>query len=155
MIQAWERVIWRNCEVPLPGPVSVDLRKRVVEAVDNGLTYADAATQFRVGAASVSRWLALFRRTGSVEPLPMGGSEPILGEDARAVLDWLVTSSPDATLEELVDQLDEELGVRVGLSTMSRTLRTMGYTRKKKRSSTTAGRTPTSSRSEPRSRKPK
>lgn len=103
----------------------------MVEAVDNGLTYADAASQFDVGEASVSRWLALVRRTGSVEALPMGGSEPLLDESARAVLDWLVTSSPDATLEELVDQLEQEIGVRVGLSTMSRTLRAMGFSRKK------------------------
>ena len=128
-------------------PASTDLRKRVVEAAQNGLTYKDAASQFDVGDASVSRWLALLRKTGSLDPKPMGGSEPTLGNDEREVLKYLVWQAPDATLAELADQLDAEVGVRVSASTISRVLIAMGISRKKRRSSTTVGRTPTSSTS--------
>lgn len=139
----------------MPAPASVDLRKRVVEAVNNGLTYADAASQFDVGLASVSRWLRLLRETGSVEPKAMGGSEPALGPDEREVLKYFVAQTPDATLAELADILDGEVGVRVDGSTVSRTLIAMGISRKKKRSSTTAGRTLTSSTSGPPSKRRK
>lgn len=128
-------------------PASADLRKRVVEAVNNGLTYADAASQFDVGEASVSRWLALMRRTGSLDPKPMGGSEPTLGDEEREVLKFLVWQAPDATLAELADQLAAEMEVRVSPSTISRVLIALGISRKKRRSSTTAEKTPTSLKS--------
>lgn len=128
-------------------PASVDLRKRVVEAANNGLTYKDAASQFDVGEASVSRWLALMRETGGVEAKAMGGSSPMLGDDEREVLKYLVWQAPDATLAELADQLHAEIGIRVSPSTVSRVLIAMGFSRKKSRSSTTVGKTRTSSKS--------
>lgn len=103
------------------------------------MTYDDAAAHWDVGRASVSRWLSLWRRTGSVDPLPMGGSRPSLGEDEREVLKLLVHLKPDATLAELADWLEEDLGVRTNDSTLSRVLAEIGLTRKKRRSSTTAG----------------
>lgn len=131
----------------MAGPVSVDLRRRVVEAVHNGATYREAASRFDVGEASVSRWLALARRHGSLEPKAMGGSVSSFGDDQRTVLEYLVWQAPDATLAELSDQVEKEFGIRVSVSTVSRVLIAMGISRKKSPSSTTAEETPTSSRS--------
>ena len=128
-------------------PASADLRKRVVDSVNDGLTYEDAMSQFLVGRASVSRWLRLFRETGGVEPKAMGGSVSALGEPEREVLKYLVWQAPDATLAQLADQLEGEMGVRVHGSTVARALIAMGITRKKSRSSTAGEKTTTSSRS--------
>jgi transposase len=127
----------------MPAPLAVDLRKRVVEAVLKGNTYEEAAVRFGVGRASVSRWKALWRDTGNLDPKPTGGSESSLDADARAVLDWLVWSHPDATLAELVDMMEYELGLCTNDSTLSRVLDEMGLTRKKRRSSTIDARTKT------------
>ena len=49
--------------------LSLDLRERALVAVrDEGLTHRQAATRFRVSAASISRWRALEREKGDVRP---------------------------------------------------------------------------------------
>jgi transposase len=113
----------------------MDLRKRVVDAVDNGLTYEQAAEQFQVGRASVSRWLKL-SRAGSLRGKTMGGSKPMFGEAQRDMLKLLVWIEPDATLAELCDKIHEEVGLRTSSSTVARVLQSLGLTRKKSRSST-------------------
>lgn len=138
----------------MAAPISEDLRRRVVESVNDGLTYKQAADQFSVGDASVSRWLRLARENGSVAASPMGGSMPILGEAEREILRGLVEQEPDLTLAELGYQLKEVTGLTVSVSTLSRVLWSMGISRKKRRSSTTEGRMPTSWRSGRRFKQP-
>ena len=56
------------------GPLSVDLRKRVVSAVrEEGMSCRAAARRFGVSFASAIRWVAALRERGSYAPLPMGG----------------------------------------------------------------------------------
>lgn len=114
---------------------SMDLRERIVAAVHMpGATYDSVAQQFSVGRATVSRLLRRLRETGSVAPAAKKGRPPrVLSESDRAVLVALVTESPDATLTELVDDLEVAIGKRVGTSTVGRALAQEGFTRKKKR----------------------
>ncbi len=49
-------------------PISADLRKRVVRAVEKGLQRKNVATRFDVSIASVNRWYRMYKATGSVEP---------------------------------------------------------------------------------------
>ena len=56
------------------GPLSVDLRKRVVSAVrEEGMSCRAAAQRFGVSFSSAIRWVAALRERGSYAPLPMGG----------------------------------------------------------------------------------
>ncbi len=57
----------------MPGPLSEDLRRRVVEAVEAGASYEEEAEGLGVGLASISRWMRRKRETGGVAPKPMGG----------------------------------------------------------------------------------
>src|SRR5208282_2129800 len=58
------------------GPLSVDLRKRVVAAVrEEGMSCRAAARRFGVSFASAIRWVAALRERGSCAPLPMGGDQ--------------------------------------------------------------------------------
>lgn len=53
--------------------LSVDLRIRVVAAVEAGASHRQAAERFGVSPASVSRWRALAREKGERRPGPLGG----------------------------------------------------------------------------------
>jgi len=70
-------------------PFSVDLRERVVAAVEQGgLSRREAASRFGVGISTAIAWVRRFRKTGSVAPGQMGGHKPkaIRGEHQI----WLV-----------------------------------------------------------------
>jgi len=59
--------------------LSVDLRERVIAAIDGGLSCRAAVTRFGVSAASAIRWRQLTLRTGKVMP-----GRP--GRDSRSAL---------------------------------------------------------------------
>jgi transposase len=87
-------------------PYSIDLRERVVAAVETGgLSARQAAARFGVGASTAIRWVARARATGSVQPSKIGGYKPraIAGEH-RA---WLLrrVKEKDFTLRGLVAEL--------------------------------------------------
>ncbi|MGA7940218.1 MAG: IS630 family transposase [Bradyrhizobium sp.] len=94
-------------------PYSMDLRERVVAAVDpGGLSCHRAAAQFGVGVNTAILWVRRFRETGSVAPGQMGGHKPkkISGKHR----DWLLerTRARDFTLRGLVAELAER-GLKV------------------------------------------
>jgi len=113
-------------------PYSEDLRKRVVAAVDGGLSRHRAAALFDVGVSTVVHWVRRWRETGSVAARPMGG-------DHRSALtgerDWIlerIEAMPDLTLEELRAELKER-GVIVGYGTVWRFFEREDVTVKKNR----------------------
>ena len=94
-------------------PYSMDLRERVVAAVDKGgLSCHRAAAQFGVGVNTAILWVRRFRETGSVAPGQMGGHKPkkIRGEHRV----WLLAriEQGDFTLRGLVAELAER-GLKV------------------------------------------
>ena len=113
-------------------PYSLDLRERVVSAVESGRTCRDVASSFGVSVSSVVKWSQKSRRTGSVAPEPMGGHRPLL---LKAEKDWLLTrfaEKPDVTLEVVLGELKGR-GVDVGLTTLWRFLKREGVSFKKNR----------------------
>ena len=94
-------------------PYSMDLRKRVVGAVEEeGLSRRQAAARFGVGISTVIGWVRRLRETGSVAPGQMGGHKP--KKIAGAHRDWLVERcrERDFTLRGLVAELAER-GLKV------------------------------------------
>jgi transposase len=117
----------------MPKPISVEVRERVVVAHREGKgTYEELAELFRVGSASVNRWLRLERETGSLVPKLPPGRAAKLDEGGRAVLRELVGQRPDATLAELSGYLNERLGVKLVPSAIHKVLAKMDVTRKKR-----------------------
>ena len=53
---------------------SMDLRERVVDAVQLGATVREAATRFGVAISTVVKWTQRQRTTGSVAPKKVGGT---------------------------------------------------------------------------------
>ena len=89
-------------------PYSVDLRERVVTAVEkSGMSRRRAAAHFGVGISTVITWVRRFRETGSVAPGKMGGHKPkALAGEHRV---WLLQRARerDFTLRGLVAELAE------------------------------------------------
>jgi transposase len=114
-------------------PYSVDLRERVVKAVEGGLSRREAALLYELGASTVVHWVRRWREEGSVEAKPMGGdhSSRLKGE-ARAWLLERVAAAPDLTLEELRAELKGR-GISVGYGTVWRFFAAEGISFKKNR----------------------
>jgi transposase len=112
---------------------SVDLRHRIVAAVRGGMSKAEAARTFRVGATSVKRYVARAQQGESLEPGKAPGKQSKLGHGSVKLLEEDLQTRPAATYENRAELLHELLGVRVSRATICRTIRRMGYTRKKDR----------------------
>jgi transposase len=110
---------------------SVDLRERVLAAVDAGEgTQEQIAKRFRVTARWIRKLLALRAQTGSIAPKPKtGGRKHLIQGEAAETLRGAVAERPDATLEEL----REAIGFSGCLMTVWRALRRLGITLKKSR----------------------
>jgi len=109
---------------------SHDLRQRVFDTVERGEgSLRQVARRFLVSLSFVTRLLRHHRATGSVEPKPHGGGRrPALGPADLERLRQLEREQPDATLAEL----RQCLGVDCSLMAISRALRRLDITRKKK-----------------------
>ena len=89
-------------------PYSIDLRERVVAAVErDGLSRYRAAAQFGVSVSSAIKWVRRRRETGSVAPDQIGGHRPrLITGKHRARLLARITET-DFTLRGLVAELVE------------------------------------------------
>jgi transposase len=114
----------------MPKPYSRDLRERVVRAVEAGASRHEAAAAFEVSPSSAIRWVARFRRTGSVAAKPMGGKRSPL-EAHKEWLEALIAAEPDLTLEEIRVRLRGH-GITVAASSVWRFCERHDITFKKK-----------------------
>jgi len=117
----------------MPRPLSLDLRERIVEAVEAGSSRREAAEQFAVSVSCTIKLVQRWERTGSVAPAPMGGRKPFALAAHEARVRALLAAQPDVTLDELRARLMGE-GVTVSRSAIGRFLQALGWTRKKRRS---------------------
>jgi len=111
-------------------PLSNDLRKRILDAVDNREgSRRKLSARFAVNTSTITRLLKLRREAGSFEPRPhSGGVEPTLDHDALERLRKLVERTPDATPESL----RREMGVSGSRMIICRALQKLGLPLKKK-----------------------
>ena len=113
--------------------LSVDLRRRVVDAVEAGSSCRAAAARFGVGVSSAIRWAQRARTRGELTPDKRGGNHRSHRIDAHRglILDW-IAGEPDLTLAEIAARLDEVVGYRPLPSVVCRFFARHGITRKKR-----------------------
>lgn len=110
---------------------SLDLRERVVAAVEAGQSCRAVAQTFTVSVASVVKWSQRHRTSGSPAPQPVGGRKPYAVARER---DWLLArlaQQPDLTLRALLLELRER-GMVVSYYALWHFLQHEGITFKKK-----------------------
>ncbi len=124
----------------MPRPYSMDLRERVVSAVnDEGVSRHEAATRFGIAPSTAVHWLKRSNTTGSVAPKRVGGYKPATLSGAHR--DWLLErAKSDFTLRGLVAELAER-GVRVDYRSVWRFVHAEGLSFKKKPHGQRAGST--------------
>jgi transposase len=115
----------------MPAPMSLDLRRRIVRAVDQGSSIRGAARRFAVSASAAIKLMQRVRATGSVAPGRAGGHRRPRLEPHEPELRALVEATPDITLAELQTALERRLGVVAALSTIHNALRRIGLRHKK------------------------
>lgn len=111
---------------------SLDLRKRIVEAVQSGSAARAAARRFGVSASSAITLVGRWRRTGDYGPGQVGGQKR---RKLAGHVDWLhdvMTSEPDITLRELQERLAGK-GIKISCQSINDTLHALGYRYKKNR----------------------
>jgi transposase len=114
-------------------PYSVDLRERVVGAVEReGLSRRQAAARFGVSYSAAIDWVKRHRRTGSLKPGQIGGHKPKkISGDWR---EWLLARCREAdfTLRGLVAELAER-GLKVDYRSVWEFVHAERLTHKKRR----------------------
>lgn len=127
----------------LPAAAQEDLRRRVVRAVEGGMTQAEAARVFGVSRVAVNGWLARWR-SGGVRALrtrrigrPPGTT--LAPHHARKAVRLILTRCPDQlqlpfalwTREAVQALLRQRFGVQVSVWTVGRYLKAWGLTPQK------------------------
>ena len=98
----------------MPAPMSMDLRRRIVRAVERGSSIRAAARRFAVSPSMAIKLIQRVRRTGSPAPARAGGQRRRLLQAYQGEIAALVAAAPDRTLAELQTELQRRCGVRVG-----------------------------------------
>jgi transposase len=114
---------------------SLDLRLKVLDAVDRGVPRREVVRTFSVSMPTIERYLRRRRQTGGVAPKPSPGRTPSIcatSEERRALWRQL-EENDEATLERHCELWEECGGPRVSVATMSRAVRRLGWTFKKSR----------------------
>ena len=112
---------------------SEDLRKKIVEALGRGATKSEAARTFGISRSSVKRYAKLADEGRPLAPKRRPGLKPKLDQAAWRLLEEDLEERPAATLRQRREFLRWVRGVSVSESTVSRTLRRLGWSRKKDR----------------------
>jgi transposase len=113
-------------------PYSLDFRKKIVEAYEQGDTsIRKVATRFDVSKAFVQKLLKQKQTTGNVQPKRPGGSLKSVLSFHTTQLTEMVEKYPDSTLSEYCEYWRENHKQWVSPSMMCRELKKQNLTQKK------------------------
>ncbi len=114
---------------------SVDLRERVLAALDRGMSRAEVVTTFAVSLSTIKRWVQLQRAGASVMPKRSPGRSPHLTATDLAEVRTRLMAAPDATLDAHTTWWNEHHAERpISRATLDRAITRLGWSRKKRRS---------------------
>ena len=115
----------------MAAPLSHDLRRRLMQAVEDGSSAREAARRFAVSESAAIKLVRRVRETGSTAPARIGGYRKPLLAGHEELLRELTVSKPNITLVEIKAALARR-GIEAGcLTTIWSTLRRLGLSHKK------------------------
>lgn len=113
-------------------PYSMDLRERVVAAIEEGMSTRQASARFSVGIATAGTWARLKRATGTVAPARQGKPKGSVLDPHAEFICGLIAETPDITLEEMSERLASERAVKVVWTAVWKFLHRRNMTYKKR-----------------------
>ena len=112
---------------------SVDLRERIVEAVlERHFSIREAAQTFRVGRATVERYLRRFRERGELTPCKPPGRPSRVDGEQLAALKKQLEAHDELTLMEHCELWEKDTGMKLSYVTMHRLSKRLSISRKKR-----------------------
>jgi transposase len=115
----------------MPQALSTDLRRRLVECVEEGQSRRGAAARLKTAASTAVKIVKRWRETGSVEPRPRGGFRHGKLKPHREFIVAIVERRHDITMPELAAELLAAKGVKIDPSNLSKFLIAQGFSFKK------------------------
>lgn len=117
----------------MPAAYSVDLRQRILDAYEaKEGSQRELAKRFKVSLSFVRDLMRHYREQKTVQPKPHGGGAVAkLGVAEQSLIAQWLQQQPDLLLRELCERIEQERSIKVGISTMWRTLEQMGISIKK------------------------
>jgi transposase len=109
---------------------SEDLRKKIVAAIERGMSKAQAARVFDVSLSSVKRYARTVRRGDSLTPKKSPGRPHKIDEKAQALLENDVEERPSATISQRRRFLEYVTATTLSDATVRRLMKRMGFSQK-------------------------
>jgi transposase len=109
---------------------SEDLRKKIVAAIERGMSKTEAARLFDVSLSSVKRYARTARQGGSLEPRKSPGRPRKANEKAQVLLEKDVEERPGATISQRRHFLEQIMSTTLSNSTVRRLMRRLGFSQK-------------------------
>jgi transposase len=110
---------------------SEDLRKKIVAAIERGMSKAQAARTFDVSLSSVKRYSRTAREGGSLEPRKSPGRPRKANEKAQVLLEKDVQEHSSATIGQRRRFLEHMTAKTLSDSTVRRLMKRMGFSQKR------------------------
>src|SRR5919204_4731128 len=115
---------------------SMDIRKGVIENLDHE-SMRKTAKRFQVSDYFVYRLKQRYREAGTLAPKPQGGGHgPLVDEAGGEFIRAVLAEAPELTLNELCERYEGRFACKVSKSSMDRALRRLGFSLKKKNTTT-------------------
>ncbi len=114
-------------------PYSIDLRERIVAAVERGMARRDVVATFGVSLGTVKRLLARRRTTTDLGAQSPPGRRRSIGAAQQADLENQLEAHPDATLDAHARMWNAAHDTTLSARTLGRAIVRLGWTRKKRR----------------------
>jgi transposase len=112
-------------------PISNEKRELIIEAKKRGESEKNIMKWVKnTSRSSIVKIWKLYRTTGTYQPKPYKGNNRKITPQTEEKIRQTIKEKPDITLQELI----AELSLNVGESGLSRRLKKMGLTYKKRRS---------------------
>jgi transposase len=112
---------------------SLDLRHRVVAALERGQSVSAVSRLFELSRSTVVRYRDQHQQTGQLASRTSPGRPALIAPEQYPELEAQFTAHPDSTLDAHCQLWAERTGVVLSRATLSRTLQRLGWSFKKRR----------------------
>ena len=117
----------------MPAPYSIDFRQKIIDALEMGAKQTSVAEQFDVSDSFISKLWHQYQETNCLKPKKMGGHvKPKVNIDGEKYIEVWIENDPSLTINQLCEKYEDTFNILMSESSMSRALKRMGMSYKKK-----------------------